>query len=118
MIFYSRRAHLLTTLVVAKSVYLRFRPWRKLRTLPCSSSPHKAGFAGDPLGGGILPVGQARALCRGLSAVAGNTGYAAITICFYPIVSISDFPKHSAKNIYRIWLPDKTCHRQLLFSFE
>ena len=44
--------------------------------------------------------------------------YAAITICFYPIVSISDFPKHSAKNIYRIWLPDKTCHRQLLFSFE
>ncbi|MCI6420596.1 MAG: hypothetical protein MR816_12865, partial [Blautia sp.] len=73
---------------------------------------------GGPLGGGILPVGQARALCRGLSAVAGNTGYAAITICFYPIVSISDFPKHSAKNIYRIWLPDKTCHRQLLFSFE
>ena len=43
---------------------------------------------------------------------------AAITICFYPIVSISDFPKHSAKNICRIWLPDKTCHRQLLFSFE
>ena len=43
-----------------------FRQWRKLRTLPCSSSPHKAGFAGTPWGSGILPVGQARALCRGL----------------------------------------------------
>ena len=35
-------------LVVAKSAYLRFRLWRKLRPLPCSSSPHKAGFVGPP----------------------------------------------------------------------
>ena len=36
-------------LVVAKSAYLRFRRWRKLRPLPCSSSPHKVcDFAGAP----------------------------------------------------------------------
>ena len=34
--------------VVAKSAGLRFRRWRKLRPLPCSSFPHKAGFAGAP----------------------------------------------------------------------
>jgi len=36
-------------LVVAKSAWLRFRLWRKLCPLPCSSSPHKAGFAGTPI---------------------------------------------------------------------
>lgn len=37
-------------LVVAKSASLRFRRWRKLRTLPCSSSPHKVyNFAGAPV---------------------------------------------------------------------
>ena len=37
-------------LVVAKSASLRFRRWRKLRTLPCSSSPHKVyNFAGTPV---------------------------------------------------------------------
>ena len=34
-------------LVVAKSAKLCFRLWRKRRPLPCSSSPHKAGFAGS-----------------------------------------------------------------------
>ena len=57
-----RRRHL----VVAKSAQLRFRLRRKLRSLPCSSSPHKIfDFAGAPTagvlrqgfpGGGELPV--------------------------------------------------------------
>ena len=40
------------TLVVAKSAQLRFRLRRKLRPLPCSSSPHatrSAGLARGPL---------------------------------------------------------------------
>ena len=35
--------------VVAKSAQLRFRLRRKLRPLPCSSSPHRAGRGGDPV---------------------------------------------------------------------
>ena len=34
--------------VVAKSAQLRFRLRRKLRPLPCSSSPHRAGRGGGP----------------------------------------------------------------------
>ena len=34
--------------VVAKSAQLRFRLRRKLRLLPCSSSPHRAGRGGGP----------------------------------------------------------------------
>ena len=34
--------------VVAKSAKLRFRLRRKLRPLPCSSSPHRAGRGGGP----------------------------------------------------------------------
>ena len=34
--------------VVAKSAQLRFRLRRKLRPLPCSSSPHRAGHGGAP----------------------------------------------------------------------
>ena len=34
--------------VVAKSAKLRFRLRRKLRLLPCSSSPHRAGRGGGP----------------------------------------------------------------------
>ena len=33
-------------LVVAKSALLRFRRWRKLRALPCSSSPNRTRCAG------------------------------------------------------------------------
>ncbi len=53
-------------LVVAKSAHLRFRRWRKLRSLPCSSSPRKVcDFAGAP----NLPVaGRAhRGRCGRLS---------------------------------------------------
>ena len=37
--------------VVAKSAKLRFRLRRKLRPLPCSSSPHRAGRGGGPIFG-------------------------------------------------------------------
>ena len=46
--FFFPKGALTHHLVVAKSAYLRFRLWRKLRPLPCSSSPHKAGFVGTP----------------------------------------------------------------------
>ena len=45
---FSRRAHLLTT-SSSQSPFSSVSALRqKLRTLPCSSSPHKAGFAGAP----------------------------------------------------------------------
>ena len=50
-------------LVVAKSAQLRFRLRRKLRPLPCSSSPHTTRFAG--LARGPLFLGCLRiALCN------------------------------------------------------
>ena len=48
LLFFSRRAHLLTT-SSSQSPFSSVSALRqKLRTLPCSSSPHKAGFAGAP----------------------------------------------------------------------
>ncbi len=35
--------------VVAKSAWLRFRRWRNLRPLPCSSAPRRTGSAGAPM---------------------------------------------------------------------
>lgn len=64
--------------VVAKSASLRFRLWRKLRALPCSSSPHKAGFAGPREAVVTLPlVGLVRS-AEGYPLLTGSTGYAAI----------------------------------------
>ena len=43
-------------LVIAKSAQLRFRLWRKLRSLPCSSSPHRTRFAGLRRGPQIIKI--------------------------------------------------------------
>ena len=96
-------------LVVAKSAYLRFRLWRKLRPLPCSSSPHKAGFVGPPFRRWYCCFASAVRSPRGMRLLREPMDNAALLRkCRHCPRRRSRFPLETTAA-----LPAKTCHRQL-----
>ena len=87
-----------------------FKSWLCKFSIPerrtYSPLPHRGS-------GGIPSAGRARALCRGLSAAAGSTGYAAIHNKLFQLVCLPIEIGTSGRSSCRIWLPAKTCRRQL-----
>ena len=96
-------------LVVAKSAYLRFRFWRKLRPLPCSSSPHTAGFVGTPFRRWYCCFASAVRSARRI----GSCG----SLWTMPHFCGSVVIVHAGRSRFPLEttaaLPAKTCHRQL-----